>query len=331
MMPTLSRVPRLLLAALLAAIFFIGGAGHAPAQDFPSKPIRVVVPFAPGGGTDNLMRILAPAISETLGQQVVIDNRPGGGAVIGTQFAANAAPDGYTLLASDSTYLINPGLIPDLPYDTLKAFAGVTMLAEGPAVLAVHPSVPASTLQELLALARQKPGQLSYASGGIGSQPHITGELIARKAGVKFVHVPYKGAAPAVNDLVGGQVNMVAAGLSSMKPYFVTGKLKAIAVTGDKRSGALPDVPTFAEAGLSGIDASNFWMLVAPTGTPLPIRIKIAEAVGRAMRTPALAARLAEFGFVTVANAPDAVDAQIRTMAAQWAAVVKDANIVVER
>ena len=233
---------RTFLLALASAL-----ACGASAQDYPSRPIRLIVPFAPGGGTDILIRILAPKLGAALGQQLVVENRPGASSIIGTELVARSAPDGYTLLAVDTSFTVNPSLQPKLPYDSLKDLAPVIHLAAAPVILVLHPSVPAQSAKELVALAKSQPGALAYASGGNGASTHLAGELFKMVAGIDIVHVPYKGTGPAIADVVAGQVQMNFAGISSARPFVEAGRLRAIAVTGARRNPALPDVPTFAD------------------------------------------------------------------------------------
>lgn len=303
----------------------------ASAQSFPDRPLRVVIPFGPGGGTDNLLRVIGPAAGATLGQPVVIDNRPGGASIIGTELVVKAAPDGYTLLASDSSVLVNPGLFKaKMPFDTVKALGAVTMLASAPVVLVTHPSVPAKSLAELLALARAKPGTLNYASGGLGASTHLAGELMKQVAGVDIVHIPYKGTGPAMADLLGGHVNMQFSGISSARPHVDAGKLRALALTGRQRNPAMRDVPTFEESGVKGVDADTYWGLYAPTGVPGPVLATLNRAFGGAMRSAALADRLADLGFIPIASSPEEGTRQMRAMIVRWTEVVDKAKIKAE-
>jgi len=317
-------------ALLLSTCFFAYGAA-AFAQAFPDKPIRVVVPYAPGGGTDNLVRIIAPSVGSALGQQLVIENRPGGGSNIGSEIVAKAAPDGYTLLATDLAFLVNPGLFKaKMPFDTLKSFTGVTMLAYAPVILVTHPSVPATNLAELLAQARAKPGALNYASGGYGASTHLAGELLNQAAKVSITHVPYKGTGPAMTDLLGGQVHMQFAGISSARQHIEAGKLRAIAVTGKQRNPAMPNVPTFDESGVPGIDADTYWGLYAPAGVPPAALAALNRAFTTALRSPAHAERLAALGFIPIANSAAEHTQQFRDAIARWTDVIDKANIKIE-
>ena len=306
---------------MLAALTF-----SVSAQDYPSRPVRVIVPFAPGGGTDILVRILSPRLSASLGQQIVVENRPGASSIIGTGEVVRSAPDGYTILAVDTSFTVNPSLQPKMPYDSLKDLAPVIHLAAAPVILVMHPSVPAQSVKELVALAKAKPGGLAYASGGNGASTHLAGELFKMVAGVDIVHIPYKGTGPAIADVVAGQVQMNFAGISSARPHVESGRLRAIAVTGDKRNPALPDVPTFAESGLA-VDAGTHWGLLAPAATPAAVIRKINAEVDRVLQQPEVKARIAELGFDAAGGSPEAWAALIRSEMAKWAKVVKEARI----
>jgi tripartite-type tricarboxylate transporter receptor subunit TctC len=315
---------------LFFALLFAVASFAAAADTYPSKPIRVVVPFAPGGGTDNLVRLISNDVSTALGQQLVIDNRPGGASMIGTDMVAKAAPDGYTILVSDSSFLVNPGLQKSIPYDTLRDFTGVTMLASAPVILVTHPSVPAKNLQELLALAKEKPGSLNYASGGTGASTHLAGELLKLVAGVDIVHIPYKGTGPAMNDLLAGVVHMQFAGISAARAHLDAKKLNAIAVTGKGRNAGVPDVPTFEEAGLKGVEADSYWGVYVPAATPPDVIKKLNEVFAKASRSPAFAERLAQLGYVPIGNTAAEHTAQMKQMIADWTEVIRKANIQVD-
>lgn len=317
------------LAAM--TVLLAGAFGLAGAQTFPDKPVRVVVPYAPGGGTDNLVRVIAPTVGAALGQQLIIENRPGGASLIGTELVAKAAPDGYTLLATDLAFLVNPGLFKaKMPFDTLKSFSGVTMLATAPVILVVHPSVRANNLAELLALARARPGSLDYASGGYGASTHLAGELMKLAAKVFIVHIPYKGTGPAMADLLAGQVHMQFAGISSARSHVEAGKLRAIAVTGKLRNPAMPRVPTFEESGLSGVDADTYWGLYSPAGVPPAVLATLNKAFVAAVRSPAHAERLAGLGFIPIGNSVQEHTQQMRAMIARWTDVIQKAGIKTE-
>jgi len=306
-------------------------AGIASAQTFPDKPVRVVIPYAPGGGTDNLVRVIAPTVGASLGQQLVIENRPGGASIIGTAIVAKAASDGYTLVATDSALLMNPGLFKaKMPFDTQKSFSGLTMMANAPVILVIHPAVPAQNLSELLALARSRPGYLNYASGGYGTSTHLAAELMKLAAKVFIVHIPYKGTGPAMADLLAGQVQMQFAGISSARSQVEAGKLRAIAVTGRQRNPAMPGVPTFEESGLTGVDADTYWGVYAPAGVPAAVLATLNKAFVAALRSPAHAERLAALGFLPIANTVQEHTQQMQAMIARWTEVIDKAGIKVE-
>ena len=317
---------KIAFASLLA-----GFAVAAGAQSFPDKPVRLVIPYAPGGGTDNLIRTIAPTISASMGQQLVIENRPGGNSIIGTELVAKAPPDGYTLMATDTAVLVNPGLFrAKMPFDTAKAFAGVTMMAYAPVLLVIHPSVPANTLSELLALARAKPGSLNYASGGSGTSTHLAAELMKLAANVDITHIPYKGTGPAMTDLLGGQVHMQFAGISSARSHVEAGKLRALAVTNVTRNPAMPNVPTFEEFGLKNVDADSYWGVYAPTGTPPPVLAALNRHFVAAVRSPAHAEKLASLGYLPLANTYQEHTQQMQAMIARWTDVIERLKIKAE-
>lgn len=317
---------KIVLAWLLS-----GFAAAAGAQPFPEKPVRVIIPYAPGGGTDNLVRTIAPTISASMGQQLIIENRPGGNSIIGTELVAKAPPDGYTVLATDTAVLVNPGLFrAKMPFDTAKSFVGVTMMAYAPVLLVVHPSVPANTLPELLALARAKPGYLNYASGGSGTSTHLAAELMKLSAKVFITHIPYKGTGPAMTDLLGGQVHMQFAGISSARSYVEAGKLRALAVTNVTRNPAMPNVPTFDELGIKNVDADSYWGIYAPASTPAAVLAALNKHFVAAMRSPAHAERLASLGYLPLANTYQEHTQQIQAMIARWTDVIERLKIKAE-
>jgi len=311
-----------LMKGTLAALL-MGVAAAAGAQAFPDRPVKVIIPYAPGGGTDNLIRTIAPTISASMGQQLVIENRPGGNTFIGTELVAKAAPDGYTVLATDSALVVNPGLFrAKVPFDTAKSFTGLTMMAYAPVLLVTHPSVPANTFPELLALVRAKPGSMNYASGGSGTSTHLAAELMKLAAKVFIVHIPYKGTGPAMTDLLAGQVQMQFAGISSARTYVDAGRLKAMAVTGTQRNPAMPGVPTFEEFGLKGIDADSYWGVYAPAGVPAAALATLNRHFVAALRSPVHAERLAALGYLPIANTPQEHTQQMQAMIARWTDVI---------
>ena len=319
--------PRVRVRAAIAALATLSAAFSAVAQTYPAKPIRIVVPFAPGGGTDILTRVLAPRLSELMKQQIVVDNRPGAGSQIGTEVAAKAPADGYTLLMVDTAFTTNPTLYARLPYDSIRDFAPVSLAASAPVIMIVHPSVPVRTVKELVALARAQPGALNFASGGPGSSTHLGVELLKYVAKVDLVHIPYKGTGLAVADVLGGQVTMMFAGISSVKQHVETGRLRALAVTGEKRSPAMPAVPTFVEAGLKGMDASTYWGALAPSKTPVEIIDRISTTLAQALRMADVSQKLIDLGFVPIGSTPQEYARVIASEMEKWAKVIKAANI----
>jgi tripartite-type tricarboxylate transporter receptor subunit TctC len=319
---------RRLLASLGGAALATGGVVRAQPA-FPSRPIRVIVPYGTGGGTDILIRMLAPVVSASLGQSIVIENRPGAGSVMGTEMVARSPADGYTLLAVDSAILTNPGLR-KLPFDTKRDLAGVTMMATAPVILVVHPSVPAKTLPELIELARSKPGMLNYASGGNGASTHLAGELMKIAGGVDIAHIAYKGTGPAMTDLLAGHVQMQFAGISSVRAHVEAGKLRAVAVTGPKRNVAMSAVPTFIEQGVKGVDADTWWGLYAPGGTPADLVGVLNDHFVRALKSADLAPKLAASGFIPVAGTATEHAEMTSSMIDRWTEVIKAAKITAD-
>jgi tripartite-type tricarboxylate transporter receptor subunit TctC len=297
-------------------------AAGAP-SDYPNKPVRVIVGLAPGGATDIIARGVAQKLTEGLGQSVVIDNRAGAAGNIGATLAAKSPADGYTALIVSSTYSINPSLYKQMPFDPVRDLEPVTLIASSPFLLLVHPSLAVKNVKELIALAKAKPRQLNYGSGGVGNSGHLAAELFASMAGVEFTHVPYKGAGPALIEAVGGHVQMVFASIVSGMPFAKNGKLTAIAVTTQKRSSAMPELPTVAESGISGYDFSSWYGLLVPAGTPKNVTARLnAEAV-KALKSADLKERLATEGCEPVGSTPQEFAAHIKTEMARWAKVVK--------
>ncbi|MDP4908954.1 MAG: tripartite tricarboxylate transporter substrate binding protein [Burkholderiaceae bacterium] len=314
-------------ALLLIGMVFFGFSAFA--QSWPTKPIRVVVPFAPGGGTDILARVLAPRLSELLGQPIVIDNKPGASSIIGSQIVAQAPADGYTLLMVDSSILVNPGLRSNLPYDTLKAFTPISHLAVGPVILVVNPSVPAQNLSELVKLAKAKPGELFYGSGGNGASTHLAGELFKMAANINIGHAPFKGTGEAMAAVMGGQVPMTFTGISSAKQPVAAGRLRALALTGERRHPAMPNVPTFAEAGLKGVDASSHWGLLGPANLPAAIVNQLSAAVNKALAESAIQVRVAGLGFDVKGGLPSDHLKLMEVEIEKWRKVIQTAGIKV--
>ncbi len=314
-------------ALLLIGMVFFGFSAFA--QSWPTKPIRVVVPFAPGGGTDILARVLAPRLSELLGQPIVIDNKPGASSIIGSQIVAQAPADGYTLLMVDSSILVNPGLRSNLPYDTLKAFTPISHLAVGPVILVVNPSVPAQNLSELVKLAKAKPGELFYGSGGNGASTHLAGELFKMAANINIGHAPFKGTGEAMAAVMGGQVPMTFTGISSAKQPVAAGRLRALALTGERRHPAMPNVPTFAEAGLKGVDANSHWGLLGPANLPAAIVNQLSAAVNKALAESAIQVRVAGLGFDVKGGLPSDHLKLMEVEIEKWRKVIQTAGIKV--
>ncbi|HEV7264606.1 MAG TPA: tripartite tricarboxylate transporter substrate binding protein [Falsiroseomonas sp.] len=318
---TMLRRRHMLAAAVLPL------ARPALAQGYPERPLRVVVPFGPGGGTDNLVRVIEPHVRAAFGQSLVIENRAGAGGTIGSDLVARAPADGYTVLVVDSSFAINPSLFPNLPYDPARDFVPVSLLATGPVILLAHPSSPATSVQQLVALAKAQPGRLSYASGGNGASTHLAGELLKMVAGIDLVHVPYRGTGPATTDVVAGHVPLMFNGISAARPHVDAGRLRPLAVTGDRRAGALPDVPTFAEAGLARVAASTYWGVLAPAGTPQAAVTRIAEAFRAGITAAPVQERLRSLGFESIGGPPESYAENLRTETAKWAEVVRRANV----
>ena len=312
------------LLAILAGIALIVGTGPAPAADYPTKPIRLVVPFPPGGTTDILARAVAQKLAETWNQQVIVDNRPGAGGNIGADLVAKAAPDGYTLvMGTVGTHAINPNLYGKMPYDHVKDFAPVILVAGVPNVLVVNPSLPVHLVKELIDYAKANPGKLNFASSGNGTSIHLSGELFKTMAGVQMTHVPYKGSAPALADLMGGQVQLMFDNLPSSLGLIKGGKLRAIAVTSTTRAAALPDVPTIAESGLPGFEASSWFGVLAQAGTPPDIVTKLNGTIAAWLAAPDAKEKLLAQGAIAAGGSPEDFARHIDHETAKWAKVVK--------
>lgn len=303
-------------------------AGAALAQGFPTKAIRMIVPFPPGGPNDILGRVVAQKLTDQIGQQVVVDNRGGAGGIIGAELAARAAPDGYTLLLGGTASLsINPSLHRKLPYDPIKDFAPVSLVGTAPSILITHPSVPVKTVKQLIDLAKAKPGHLNFASAGIGTPPHLAGELFKSMAGVDMVHVPYKGGGPALTDLLAGQVGIYFSGISSALPFVREGRLRGIAVTSARRTAVMPEMPTIAESGLPGYEVGNWYAIVAPAATPKAIVIRLNHEIVKTLAVPDVKKRFIELAADTLGSTPEELTAYNRSEISKWAKVIKSAGI----
>jgi len=297
---------------------------QAAAQGYPSKPVRLVAPFPPGGSTDLLARIVAQKLTEAWGQQVIVENRGGAGGTIGVDYAARSAPDGYTIVMGHiGTFGVNPTLYPRLPYDAIKDFAPITLLAMVPNGLAVHPSLPIRSVKELLAIARARPGQLSYGSGGNGSAAHLAVEYFRLLAKIDLLHIPYKGTGPAIVDLISGQTTMMITGMPALMPHVKTGRLRLLAVGTAKRLSIMPELPTIAEAGVPGYEATQWYGILAPAATPRDIITKLNTEIVKVLRRADVKERLAADGAVTVGNTPEQFGAHIKAEIARWAPVVR--------
>jgi tripartite-type tricarboxylate transporter receptor subunit TctC len=311
----------------ITAVLLALCASLAAAQHYPNRPIRLVVPFPAGGPNDIIGRLVAQKLGDTLGQQMVVDNRAGAGGNIGTDLVAKAPPDGYTLLSGGMGSLIMNPIIDKVPYDTLRDFAPVILMASAPNVLVTHPSLPVRDVKGLIALARAHPGQLNYGSGGVGSTPHLSGALFKSMTGVNIVHIPYKGNAPAITDLLGGQVQLAYLGIPPVQPHIQSGKLKALAVTSERRSATLPQVPTIAESGVPGYELSPWYGILAPAGTPSDIVMKLNAAIAKIVRTPEMKEKLAGIGAEAETTTPEAYAARMKSDLARWTKVIRSAHI----
>jgi len=323
----MKRTLIVVLYALMVAVV----PGLAIAQSaYPTRPVRVIVPFPPGGGNDLLARIIGQKLGDMWGQPVVIDNKPGGNTIVGTEALARSAPDGYTLMLTSSSHVIIPSLL-NLPFDAIKDFAPVTTVSSSELVLVVNPQVPAKSVQELIALAKAKPGQLNFASGGSGNPNHLAGEMFNSMTGTKIVHVPYKGGGPALNDLVGGQVQMFFVASAVVLPFIKSDRLKALAISGNHRLAALPDVPTFTEAGLPNFDVGQWYAILAPAGTPKPIIDKVAADVTTVLALPDVKEKLAAQGMEAFVTTPAQLGDLMSKDLARYAKLIKSADIKMEQ
>ena len=312
------------LALLLAGA---SAAAQAAEPAFPVKPIRMISPYAAGGGSDTLARILGQKLFEAWGQPVVVDNRPGSGGIIGAETVARATPDGYTLFVTPSAVLtINPHIYSKLRYDTFKDFAPITMASNSPYFLVVHPKIPAANTKDLIAYAKANPGKMNYSSSGNGSSTHLAGVLFNNLAGIEIVHIPYKGAAPAIVDLLAGNIQMRFSSVVPVLPHVRSGRLRGIAISSARRYGPLPDIPTISESGLPGYVVESFYAVVAPAGTPSAIIAKINAEIVRNLKSQEIAAHMANDGAEAIGSSPDELAKALREDHARWAKPVKDSG-----
>ena len=323
-MPSIRLKFRGLPCVSVAAVLFLSlAAGVAAAQSYPAKTIRMIVPFPPGGGNDIVGRIVAQRLGEGLGQQMIVDNRGGAGGTIGTDLAAKAPPDGYTLLINNISLAVNATLFAKLPYDTLKDLAPVTLVGHQPNLLVVHPSVPAQSVRELIALAKAKPRELNYGSGGIGTASHLATELLKLMAQIDLVHVPYKGLGPALTDLMGGQVQLIISTMASAMPQVKAGKMRPLAVTTAKRSSFFPEVPTLDEAGVRGYEFNTWYGLLVPAATPRAIVERLNKETARLLQSAAVKEQFTPQGLEAAATSPEQFGTYLKAEVEKWGKVVK--------
>lgn len=318
---------RLVIALLAFALWPI----TATAQGYPAKSIRFIVPFPPGGGNDTIARLIGQKLTAATGQQVLVDNRPGAGGAIGAEAAAKSPADGYTMfLAGVATHGINPNLRRKIPYDPLKDFDAVSLIASAPLLVVVHPSLPIKSVKQLVALAKARPGQINYASNGAGGSSHLAVELFNMMSGTKMTHIPYKGLAPALTDLLSGEVQVMFSSAVAMLPQVKAGKLRAIAMTGARRSPAIPDIPTVAEAGVSGYETGSWYGIVVPAGTPRVAIDRLSREIIAIVRAPEITSRLNDEAVIPVGSTPAEFSTHIKNELARWAKTIKQAGLALE-
>lgn len=319
------------LFALLASTAAAQTASTSSGQAYPSKPLRIIVMYGPGSTIDIMARLIAPKLTEALGQPVIVENRAGAGGAIGMDMAAKAPPDGYTLtIGATGPSVTNPLLYPKTPFDPIRDFAYISLIATGPAVIAVHPSIPAKNLNDLVALAKARPGQLNYGSPGVGTSPHLAGELFKQITNVSMVHVPYKGNAEAITDLLGGQISIVFTGVPPVIPLMQAGKIKLLATTGNKRIATIPDLPTIAEAGYPGAAMGIWYGLVAPAATPKDNLARLHKEITRIQTLPDIRERFVQLGTEPTTSTPEQFTALVRDELVKWGKVIKAAGIKTE-
>jgi len=328
--PDLARCARRLAWIALSAAGIVGAHPAAAAESYPARPVRLIVPYAPGGNADIVGRIVAEGLTARLGQQVVVDNRAGGASIIGTQLAANAPPDGYTLLLVASTFAVNPSLAAKLPYDTLKDLTPISLVGQTPQVLAVTPAIPVGSVKEFIAYAKAKPNALNYGSTGVGSTANMAGALLNLMAGIQLVHVPYKGTAQSLTDLIAGHLHVAIPSITSSIAHIRANRIKALGITSAKRSAQFPDLPTLAEAGVPGYQAVIWNGVLAPAGTPRPILDRLSRELASAMRSPEASARYGAMGAETIGSTPEEFARFLRSEIEQYARVIKAAGLKAE-
>ena len=331
MKSALSPLSLVAIACSAAASFSAHAAQTQDASTYPNRPVRLIVPYPPGGGNDTLARIFGQKLSDRWHQQVVVDNRPGAGTIIGTQLAARAAPDGYTLLLSSiATHAVAPHLYRNPGYDPVKDFTPITLLAIAPTVLCVNASVPVRSVKDLIALAKAKPGELKFASGGNGTPPHMAGEIFASMTGIRILHVPYKGGGPAIAGLIGGETSMMFDTAASILPHVKGGKLRALAIARSARLPEYPELPTFTEAGVKGYEVNAWYSVHAPAGVPKDIMNKVNRELVRVLALPDIKERLRQLGSEGVGNSPEEFARFVRAESAKYAKAIKSAGVKVE-
>jgi len=311
---------------LLAAAVLCAASAITHAQNYPTKPVRIIVPFPPGGGSDYIARLIAPPLTKVFGQQVIVENRPGAGSTLGTEVALKSSADGYTLLLISGSYTTSPNLYKQLKYDALNDMVPVIQTEDGPSIITVHPSLPIKTVKQLVALARARPGQINYASTGQGGAVHLATELFAMRTGIKITHIPYKGTGPAVIDTVSGQTQMMVAAAAAAVPHVVSKRLVGLAVTFPKRVSVLPDVPTVMESGYR-YQFNNWHGVVAPRGVPQPILERLNAEINKIVKAPDFAKRIASEGLEPAGGTPEEFLALIKREIAEWAEVVREAKL----
>ena len=319
-----------LFATLAAAALALTFAAQASAQKWPEKPVRIVTPFAAGGGTDFFSRLLATQLSEVYRQQFIVENRPGAGSTIGTEYVAKSSPDGYTFLMTSASFALNPGLYPKLRYDSINDFAPVSMVAQVPHIIAVNPSLPVKNLQQLVALAKKRPGQVMYSTAGQGSAMHLAGALFAKLSGTDLTQVPYKGSPEAVTAVMSGEATMMFPTIETVMPHIRSGRIRAIAVSTARRTPALPDVPTAIEAGVKGYDVATWFGVFAPAKTPSGIVENLSAEIARSLSVPTLRDKITVQGAQPVGSTPAEFQKHVRDEIEKWTRIIRDAKITID-